>query len=184
VNNLIEAQDIVMNSPMYKPNAIGPFGGRGDTWCNLSTYDVLEATGFHTEGLYNNRSARSTSANDATKNLIGMEKRGRVIEIKDPEEAQGKANEGYTVIVAWFNDRQPDAKGVCHGHLATIRPYNNYDKKVGPFIANIGSHVRESYVSRDFPEAFRDGTLKYYYDSNQNFYFDEKKMWCQGVPRK
>jgi hypothetical protein len=175
---------------MYKPNAIGPFGRAGDTWCNYSTYDVLEATGFHTEGLYNSGSARSTSANDAAKNLIEMEKRGKVVELS-PQEAQQKANEGYTVIVAWYNKTIPsetnqNGTAEYHGHLSTVRPNpkEGYDDSDGPLLANIGSDVEKLSTFFVFGNAYRvRNEIKFYYDPNQDFVFRENKMWCKGEGR-
>jgi hypothetical protein len=181
VNNLLEVQDIVMNTPFYKPGAVGPFGRSADTWCNLSTCDVLEATGFHTDGLYNDGFARGTNANAAAKNLIEMEKQGKAVKIS-PQEAQQKANDGYTVIVAWYNETQPDAKGVCHGHLSTVRPNKEqFDIKKGPQLANIGINVGPNNAVRVFFGAYTLGDTKFYYDPNQVFIFDETKMWCKGA---
>jgi hypothetical protein len=178
IQNLIEAQDIVMVAQMYQPGAGGPYHKKNNpadpnTWCNVSTYDVAEATGFHTDGLYNQRRWDYTNANDACRNLVEMSKNKKIIKVS-PDEAQSLANEGYTVIAA------KEHSG--HGHLSTVRTYteNSYNKTLGPMLANVGGDVGEMHAN----EGFRTNdinSISFYYDPSQTFEFDINKMHCKGA---
>ncbi|EMB45562.1 MULTISPECIES: hypothetical protein [Treponema] len=54
--NLKYAQDVVREAAIYRPYAKGNFDYEGAaedvTWCNQSSYDVMEATGVHMEAFY------------------------------------------------------------------------------------------------------------------------------------
>ncbi|WP_253709557.1 bacteriocin-type signal sequence [Treponema sp. OMZ 799] len=54
--NLKYAQDVVREAAIYRPHAKGNFDYEGAaedvTWCNQSSYDVMEATGVHMEAFY------------------------------------------------------------------------------------------------------------------------------------
>jgi hypothetical protein len=109
---------------------------------------------------------------------------------RSAQEAQQKANEGYTVIAAWFNETSssgtnPDGTAEYHGHLATVRPKKEYDDSVGPLLANIGGNVGELSTARVFENAYSlRNEIKFYYDPNQDFVFRENKMWCRGAEKR
>jgi len=175
--------NIVMTTPLYKKGSRGPFNNNTDsttTYCNYSTYDVLEATGFHTDGLYNYKAA-GTNANSATENLIQMAKDGKIEEI-DGEKAQSLANDGYTVIVAWENFELDEEGQRKPGHLSTVRPSEDaeYDSIDGPRIANVGGRNGESFTKTIFSYGYGDNNekkiIKYYYDEKQSFIYDITKM--------
>ncbi|UYT07571.1 bacteriocin-type signal sequence [Treponema denticola] len=54
--NLKYAQDVVREAAIYRPYAKGNFDYEGAaedvTWCNQSSYDVMEATGVHMKPFY------------------------------------------------------------------------------------------------------------------------------------
>ncbi len=54
--NLKYAQDVVREAAIYRPYAKGNFdyegAAEGVTWCNQSSYDVMEATGVHMKPFY------------------------------------------------------------------------------------------------------------------------------------
>jgi len=54
--NLEKSQDTVREAAIYRPYAKGNFdyegAAEGVTWCNQSSYDVMEATGVHMEAFY------------------------------------------------------------------------------------------------------------------------------------
>jgi hypothetical protein len=184
VRNLLEAQKIVLDYLPYRKGGGGPPHlllppGSKTTYCSTSTFDVLEATGFHTEGLYNTKDITAhqidTTANQASEHLVKMAEGGKIIKIK-AEEAQKLANIGYTVVAAWYNSDG-------HGHLSTVRPWydDDYDDSRGPFLANVGWQTGKMFAFTT--DAFgKDKDVKFYYDPNQSFIFDTTKMWCKKAP--
>ncbi|MGI5114970.1 bacteriocin-type signal sequence, partial [Treponema denticola] len=54
--NLEKSQDTVREAAIYQPYAKGNFdyedAAGGVTWCNQSSYDVMEATGVHMKPFY------------------------------------------------------------------------------------------------------------------------------------
>jgi hypothetical protein len=143
------------------------------TWCNQATFDVLEATGFRTEGLYKEGRRDETNANEAARRLAEMAKPGGSLKELNPEKAQEKANEGWTVAAA----RENKAAGES-GHMATVRPgYKDFQTSEGPQLANVGATVgvvpaREGFGSKNMENTH------YYYDPNQDFTFDTSKIKC------
>jgi hypothetical protein len=170
VSNLIRAQDLTRKNPHYQPGAGGPFNIPSDAWCNMATYDVAEATGFDLSLLTLGISRWDVRANTASA-IAGLFEPSTRLKELSPEQAQMMANEGWTVITAWFNPKGHP------GHIATVRPSNEpFDPELGPLISNVGREVGEMYAKRAFSRASSLAEVKYYYDPKQTFIYDERKI--------
>jgi hypothetical protein len=166
VEELRKIQDIVMKHPGYQP--VSPT----NTFCNAATYDVLFATGFHTdEILINSTYPHNTQANAAHENLRKMALEGRVREIEQ-KEAWQLANAGYTVVAVRYNPTPEES-----GHLATIRPCEPYSNRKGPVLANVGAKVKNTSVLDVFISEKDKNEVRFYYDPSQSFVFDASKMY-------
>ncbi|MDR2019147.1 MAG: hypothetical protein LBQ14_00085 [Treponema sp.] len=177
VGNLIKAQDLVMSAGQSQPRTEGSYNYKAGrpwaTWCNQATFDVLEAPGFHTAGLYKEGRRDKTNANHAARRLAEMAKPGGSLKELEPKEAQEKANEGWTVAAAWENKAAGES-----GHMATVRPgYNDFQTSEGPRLANVGGTVGVK-PSREGFYLINIKQICYYYDPNQTFTFDTSKIKC------
>ena len=101
--------------------------------------------------------------------------RGDLKAAPNGEVAQQLANQGVTVMVGWKN-----SDGI--GHVATVMPANEkYDAENGPKISNVGKENKESYVNDSFGighngRASSVDDIKYYYDPDQTFKYDEDQI--------
>ncbi len=181
--NLEEAQNLARENPRYKPGAGGPYNlpGKGKTWCNQATYDICEATGVNLNLLTGGLWRMNAGANWATKFMERMNDPkmnwqsvfGSLEQLSDLE-AQAKANEGRTVIAAWF-----DKKGMSH--MATVRPDDlPFDSSLGPRISNVGAVVGVMYALQAFGRAESLSDVKYYHDPAQTFTYRRSEVdWWQ-----
>ncbi len=173
-DRLVEAQNAAMDNPSYQPNA----GGQGATHCNQATYDIAAATGMR-NSTYLDRPRDNSLANTSAAVLAagpsapsGVPIPGGRVEISATA-AQRMANEGWTVIAAYFNsnavfDRKTGKWEPGHGHLATVRPSDQpYDPAQGPLLANVGIQVGVASSEAVFGSLYDKGEVHYYYDSHQ-----------------
>ena len=173
-NILKMAQDIVLNLKTYQQGGGGRnnYGGSKTTFCNFATEDLAKALGFNMKALLGD--ADSVIADQAATNLANAAKEGLITEL-DGQMAQAYANLGYLVIAA-----SKDV-GEGHGHLSTVRPSEGpYNSKDGPLIANVGAsspfnrHGKRYAIDAFGAKAFK--ATKYYFDPNQTFDYDFKKI--------
>ena len=157
---------------MYQPGAGGNYNlpDPAKTWCNQSTFDVAEVTGFHAEAMYGNESRYNVSANEAADNIaLAAANPKSGIKSTNADNAQRLANMGFTVIVAQKRN------GI--GHLSTVRPTGNqYLPGVGPLLSNVGGSNGIKSTAEGFDQASYDnGNIQYYYDENQRSIYDPSK---------
>ena len=169
VDNLITIQDNVMENPIYQQGGGGPFGNMNPnaTWCNQATFEIVRdaASNLATAMYGNDPNGYNTNANHAAVNLANSaaDIDSSIMEIS-AESAQTLANQGYTVVAA----RENTTGG--SGHIATVRPGNDFDEVNGPMLNNIGAeertgiiHTNRAFIGNDYT----NGNVHFYYDSNQ-----------------
>ena len=169
VDNLITAQDQAMENPIYRQGGGGPFGNMNPnaTWCNQATFEIArETTPNLATAMYgNDPNGYNTNANQAAVNLTNAANdiNNSVTEVS-AESAQTLANQGYTVVAARENTNGGS------GHIATVRPGNDFDEANGPMLNNIGAEERTGIIrtNRAFVgNGYVNGDVHFYYDSNQ-----------------
>jgi len=115
----------------------------------------------------------NTTANEAAVRLAreaGRIKSPDEVSIAEisPEKAQSMANEGFTVLGVWENNKGS-------GHIASVMPSDKeFNSTKGPLIANVGSTNSFQYAVDAFGVNIRDkdtvssmSDIKYYYNPNQ-----------------
>ncbi len=190
INNLKTAQDMTRSNENYKKDGVGTFGKEYPTHCSEATYDIIQGTGADLNaflGDYGNDKDFSyppkgaginrwnIKASDAVRQMAKQAELGLINEISEPEEAQGLANEGYTVVAGWINPTGAD------GHVATVRPMigndrEDYNSDLGPIVSNVGIKNDIFYVKDAFESGFKNKQIKYYYNPNQNYKWDKSKI--------
>lgn len=169
VDNLITAQDQAMENPIYRQGGGGPFGNMNPnaTWCNQATFEIArETTPNLATAMYgNDPNGYNTNANQAAVNLTNAANdiNNSVTEVS-AESAQTLANQGYTVVAARENTNGGS------GHIATVRPGNDFDEANGPMLNNIGAEERTGIIrtNRAFVgNGYVNGDVHFYYDSNK-----------------
>ena len=177
IKNLTSIQKSTREAAMYQYEAGGNYNlpGSGKSWCNQSSFDVMIATGFNTNGVFEVKGRYNTSANQAATNLANLandSKNSGIYEVS-PAIAQTLANLGVTVVGAWNGGSQK-------GHLATVVPESSttlkYSDTNGPILSNIGGSVGVMSTKDGFWRADKTGgwktKVKFYIDSNQFVKFD------------
>lgn len=162
---------------MYQYGAGGNYNlpGPEKSWCNQSSFDVMIATGFNTNGVFAPKGRYDTTANQAATNLENLandSKNSGIYEVS-PDVAQGLANLGVTVVGAWSGGSQK-------GHLATVVPESSttlrYSEADGPVLSNVGASIGVMSTKDGFKRADKAGgwknNVKFYVDSNQFVRFD------------
>jgi len=175
--NLMVAQTKTRTADMYQQGGGGryPSGASSPyaTFCNQSTFDIADATGFNSEALYNGKNRDNINANTATQNLALAAIDGIVLQV-DGCKAQEFANKGFTVIAAWENSNG------ASGHLTTVVPSYpsnvNYAEDYNPWVSNVGTanYIMKANI------AFAGNTPTYYFDPNQIF----EKYDLSGVAKR
>ncbi len=169
VDNLIATQDSVMENPIYSQGGGGPFGNMNPnaTWCNQATFEIARdaAPNLATAMYGNDPNGYNTNANQAAVNLANAanDVNNSVTEVS-AETAQILANQGYTVVAA----RENTTGG--SGHIATVRPGNDFDETNGPMLNNIGAEERTGIIranSAFVGNGYANGDVHFYYDENQ-----------------
>ena len=191
-DNLLASQNTTRTASMYQPKAGGPFNQGGDhvTWCNMSTFDVIEATGGNidyyvkkgtvttTDSASHNR--WSTGANQSNDVIQQNVQAGNLVKVT-PEQAQILANEGYTVVASWKNP-QADSPGYNPGHMSTVMASEDvYNPTLGPKVSNVGGFNGERSVRNAFNigspgEASSMSDIGFYYEPSQKFKYDPSKL--------
>ena len=190
IENLSTVQKLTRDASMYQYGAGGNYNLISPTksWCNQSTFDIMEATGFHTKGLYVDtgkyRGRYNTNANYAAKQLNEMSKEPLQTGILrvTPKSAQFLANYGLTVV-AGFEDTDASKWGgeKNTGHLSTVvsesKTTLRYSEEAGPIISNVGSTVgvmttQEGFWRADLYEGGWKENVNFYVDLNQTLIFD------------
>ena len=178
VDGLVEAQNIIKDAPMYQAGAGGPFGissTPSTTWCNISQYDVMEATSYHTEYVYGDSDRWNTRADMAYENLNKASQNSAttgIIEV-GALTAQKYANKGFTVAaVLDENGHEKDDSG----HIATVRPDTSrtvFDViENGPTVMHIGKNngvmtTRQSFgKSPNKDNNYESGNVHFFVDTN------------------
>lgn len=170
-------QDIQMKDPWLQPGRGGPnhYGpNKSNTWCNIASLNVNEATGVHIEALLDpeHKSIGYTTATEATIGAKSQMKPSDTTHSQLVSVSGGKAFElakqGFTVTGMWEDPSRGE-------HMATVRPTEgNYDPAVGPTMANVGGKVGimsayESFGVTETKGAKSLDDIRYYYDPKQNF---------------
>jgi len=168
-DNLIAAQDAAMDNPIYRQGGGGPFGNTNPdaTWCNQATFEIArDAAPGLADAMYGtDPSGYNTTANMAAENLRNAadDVENSVVEIT-PQQAQDLSNQGYTVVAARENPTG------ASGHMATVRPGNEFDESTGPMLNNIGAERRTRVLRTDeafVGNSYTNGEVHFYYDSEQ-----------------
>ena len=160
---LKDAQDRVRNAAMYQPGAKGNYNNISGTWCNQSTYDILDATGADPNQFIDGsgHDRWNTTATQAASAMQNNASAGRIVEV-NAETAQMLANEGSTVVVAG------------DGHLSTIRPSDAaYNPSKGPYISNVGERNWLTTVAGAWHNV---NNVHFYYNPNQTFGYDPSSL--------
>ena len=181
IENLSTIQKLTRDASMYQYEAGGNYNlpGAGKSWCNQSSFDVMIATGFNTNGVFEAKGRYETTANQAASNLAKLasnSKQSGIYEIT-PELAQSLANLGVTVVAAWNGGNQK-------GHLATVVSEStttlSYSNEDGPILSNVGGSVGVMSTKAGFWRADKAGgwknSVKFYVDSNQFIKYDTSKV--------
>ena len=179
VDGLVEAQNIIKDAPMYQAGAGGPFGissTPSTTWCNISQYDVMEATSYHTEYVYGDSDRWNTRADMAYENLHKASQNSATTGIIEGGAltAQKYANKGFTVAaVLDENGHEKDDSG----HIATVRPDTSRTVsdviENGPTVMHIGVNngvmtTRQSFgKSPNKDNNYESGNVHFFVDTNQ-----------------
>ena len=177
IKNLYAIQKSTRDAPMYQYEAGGNYNlsGKGKSWCNQSTFDVMIATGFNTTGVFESKGRYNTTANQAAINLeklaLDFENSG-ILEVS-PKQAQLLANIGVTVVAAWNGGDQK-------GHMSTVMSEFMTDLKYsddeGPILSNIGGKVGIMTTKDGFWRVKTDDgwkkSVKFYIDTNQFVIYD------------
>jgi hypothetical protein len=154
-DSVIDQFDVESN-PRYRKNR----DGRGETYCNIFVWDVTRAMTAEIPHWVNEGGdpaevgcGRETTANTI---VAWLQTHGTRFGWRplDPAGAQQLANRGCPVVAAWCNDG-----GI--GHVAVVRPGTLTDE--GPLVAQAGErNVRAERVARAFPEAWRNGYVRFF----------------------
>ena len=86
-----------------------------------------------------------------------------IVEIT-PQQAQALANQGYTVVGSWKNQKPKGS-----GHIATVEAGHEYNSETGPYFGNVGD-ADFTGTNKTAVEAFgakNFDSIKYYYDKDQ-----------------
>jgi len=86
-----------------------------------------------------------------------------IVEIT-PQQAQALANQGYTVVGSWKNQKPKGS-----GHIATLESGYEYDPEEGPVFANVGVSEYTGTGQTAYKAFGQDNyqSIKYYYDKDQ-----------------
>lgn len=169
INGLIEVQDFVTSADIYQEGGCGNYGQfkpeDKQTFCNSSSFDVGEATGFHMEYVYGNKKRGDVTAAMAYANLkqASMDSNTGIVELP-PLIAQLYANKGFTIF-SLADDTS---------HMATVRPTQTLSIPdiflKGPLLANVGPKTVTGIVSAKtaFGESrVNNNKVHYFMDVNQ-----------------
>lgn len=169
INGLIEIQDYVLVADIYQEGAGGNFNNfkpeDKQTFCNQSSFDVGDNTGFHMSYVYGKEWRYDVSATEAYKNLqnASQNEKTSIREINSLS-AQRLANKGFTIFAAADDT----------GHIATVRPDFNITfvgvLLNGPTLANVGESQYTGIKSTKtaFGSHFKNNHVHYFMDANQN----------------
>ena len=183
INGLMEIQNFVLAAEIYQEGAGGNFNNYKPedkkTFCNQSSFDVGDNTGFHMSYVYGNEWRYDVSATEAYENLktASLNEESSIREINSLS-AQRFANKGFTIFAAADDT----------GHISTVRPdFNNTFVNVllyGPTLANVGEAKYTGIKSTNtaFGKHFRENHVHYFMDINQNQIYSgtsnaAKKFW-------
>jgi hypothetical protein len=166
VNNLTTVQQMTREADMYQQGGGGRYPSNPhltttSTFCNQATFDIAVATGFNTDALFKDRD--NTNANAAVQNLAAAAAKGTVTQVS-PAQAQALANQGYTVIAAYYNTNKNKDGTLQSGHLMTVSPNYSGNNNNDLFVSHVGAKENRIDNASNIP-----GTYSYYYDPNQRF---------------